>query len=633
MPILSKCCLKTFHNSKKKKRIQMKISNILEGIRMGASDLKKAAKKEYTIGFEFEVIVDSEVTSAEDIDIDQASELEDFVDNWDGFDFQEWAADDNSVDWAEVVLDDDDDEIESKFGRPDEDEEDKLVAILEAQENKRYAAVKEQFTDEQLDAMRSTWEYLRYKDNHDIIKNDQDRLWKITQLYASIKSLDALDRANLDRFFGPRAAPAPQLKQLEFYRNLFKQSVPKPINPDNIHVEYYVYSNKEQTEVIQIEDDIKKPTDIFKYFDTSWSVLRDLTEDKWYSDSQMEMEEDFRIHMENLITNTNVTAIEYVEETGHFNTNAGWQVVTDESLTNGAEIISPVMNLKDGIATMRKVFEIIDDDENLSTNNTTGLHINIGTWDGDSYKKLDLFKLLIAYNGKYASEVFGRSSNNYTKDGLAEFIKSIQMEDVAAYVNNLDMMNRIVIAKAEKKYDVNLSKLARLGYIEFRSAGGKDYQDMGDEAEAQIRRAVRALDLAANPMAARKPYLATLSKLVDKKNTEENPPKRPLYILPDYFRELGISGKPTLSAMENIVETPLITGKEIDNSYSVPVHREIMRLLTMMSAEHGKLEYHIEPIITALGLVSDDRVRDLTNTRLFRTVLNFYRKTKPNENK
>jgi hypothetical protein len=33
----------------------MKISNILEGIRMGASDLKKAAKKEYTIGFEFEI--------------------------------------------------------------------------------------------------------------------------------------------------------------------------------------------------------------------------------------------------------------------------------------------------------------------------------------------------------------------------------------------------------------------------------------------------------------------------------------------------------------------------------------------------------------------------------------------------
>ena len=60
----------------------MRYRHIKEGIRMGAKDLAATPKKNYTIGFEFEVELDKDYIPSEYSDDFLANETDDFYDTF-----------------------------------------------------------------------------------------------------------------------------------------------------------------------------------------------------------------------------------------------------------------------------------------------------------------------------------------------------------------------------------------------------------------------------------------------------------------------------------------------------------------------------------------------------------------------
>jgi hypothetical protein len=196
-----------------------------------------------------------------------------------------------------------------------------------------------------------------------------------------------------------------------------------------------------------------------------------------------------------------------------------WAVVSDSTVGVEAEIVTPVfLDLKTGIQSMRRVFQIIRDDEYLISCSSCGLHVNIGTWKGDEYKKIDWLKFLIAYRGDYALKQFSREFNkSYAEDRLKPIVDAlIKGVGDTNYKSSIDEINAVVLDKSYKTSAVNLSKLETLGYIEIRAPGNFHYELKEKEMIVQINRVVQALKIASDPKLFHKQYINALHSIAKK---------------------------------------------------------------------------------------------------------------------
>jgi hypothetical protein len=211
-----------------------------------------------------------------------------------------------------------------------------------------------------------------------------------------------------------------------------------------------------------------------------------------------------------------------------------WIIEPDGSLEASmgdmpAEIISPPMELKTGLETLRKFF-VWANDENAYSNKTTGFHVGVSlpTLPGRG-QSVDYLKLALFLGDNYVLSKFNRSTNNYCASALEKITKDIrQGRDEATIQAALEKMRSALIQEASStlkesgghgKYtSINLKD----DYVEFRSMGGEDYIKNLSDIENTIKRYAYAMYIASNPEVERNEYAKKLYKLLSSTQSSQD---------------------------------------------------------------------------------------------------------------
>lgn len=186
----------------------------------------------------------------------------------------------------------------------------------------------------------------------------------------------------------------------------------------------------------------------------------------------------------------------------------------DEDQGYGAEIVTPPLPVQEALDCLSRIFDFIDD-QDMKTNATTGLHINISVPNMD---KLDAVKLVVMMGDEHVLSQFDRRSNSMTRSQMrfvrSEIDKAMKTGRIPTKSEMGFMLQRIAIdVLAAGKYNsVNFDKL-KDGYLEFRSAGNKDYHRDFSSIEQLVGRWVQAMTLACDPDEDRNLYLKRLAKI------------------------------------------------------------------------------------------------------------------------
>lgn len=163
------------------------------------------------------------------------------------------------------------------------------------------------------------------------------------------------------------------------------------------------------------------------------------------------------------------------------------------------EIVTIPINNKEALLVLRQIFDLLKD-YGMVTNDSCGLHINVST-NKTSTNNTDLFKLMMFLGEDYLLSMFDRENNVYTRNMKKELLDT--EFNKASYTE----MNKIImqrIGEFGKYYSFNTNKLS-LNYIEFRVAGGANYQYRMKEITNTTHMFMYVLYIADN-----KDYLASL---------------------------------------------------------------------------------------------------------------------------
>lgn len=205
----------------------------------------------------------------------------------------------------------------------------------------------------------------------------------------------------------------------------------------------------------------------------------------------------------------------------------GTQIVEDGSIEPfGAEIIAPPMAPNLALDWLGSKFEFIEETDGLSTNETTGLHCGIGTWEGhyrpsDPKNTIDVLKLLLFLGDPYLLSTFGRESNKYALPMMEDLQKAVRDEslsrDTAKLNKTIYKINSTLLYNADKYRTVNLDKLYA-GYLEFRIMGGANYHRRFPDVKRTVMRFAQICVVASSPDLYRKEYLNQLYRLLSHSN-------------------------------------------------------------------------------------------------------------------
>lgn len=211
-----------------------------------------------------------------------------------------------------------------------------------------------------------------------------------------------------------------------------------------------------------------------------------------------------------ILNNEGIHKINNAEHYHAINKNSDeWYVEIDISIKPyGFELISPVFNSVDeALSNMKKVFDIID--KYWSTNNSTALHINIGTFN---YKDIDLLKLLLFTGQDYVLKTFDRSDNSYTVNNLKNLLSDIDPGEDRYVI--YQKINDTVLSNDKYQF-FNFKHLKNQKYIEIRGIGGSDYHKKYGIISKMLLMFIRSIQIAMNPGLYKKEYLKKIIKLVD----------------------------------------------------------------------------------------------------------------------
>lgn len=268
---------------------------------------------------------------------------------------------------------------------------------------------------------------------------------------------------------------------------------------------------------------IKDPEEFFNLFKPN--KYDEWREEYYYEYEQEQMDDAYREYLDNnkgkgsslqhiqevmskaLKTNVEINSDDYSE----------WTLVKDSSISpSGAELRSPILSHHDAINALRTVFNTIRQDDEMETNDSTGLHVNIGTFSKEEVAKLDVLKFSLLIGEDHVLSLFDRGGNDYTEPHIEHVIQYLKQErsfDFKEYEYAIESINRKILRQAAKYRFANVGKLTD-GYIEIRAPGGEDYHKKFDEVSQTINRVMKFLEIAMDPSAYRKEYLSKLYKLL-----------------------------------------------------------------------------------------------------------------------
>ena len=223
-----------------------------------------------------------------------------------------------------------------------------------------------------------------------------------------------------------------------------------------------------------------------------------------------------------------------------------WAVETDSSIDGdegaGAELISPVFsNPRDMLKEMKSLFDWSE--RNFGTNSSTGLHITM-SWQGENPDLVttkdeddefwgtastgpNKLKMALLLGDEYLLDMFGRLRNSYTKS---------QYRSVLKYAEEIDSGDLKNFSKLEAALQKGISpdKFSSINFknqkdsdsgnelIEFRIAGGRDYNQMYKEVVQACVRYGTIMKAGYEQNAFRKDYIKAVSRLL-RKSKEVDP--------------------------------------------------------------------------------------------------------------
>lgn len=583
----------------------MRYDKIKEGIRMGAKDLATPAKKDYTIGFEFEVSVDDNYTyDSKDNYSDDYELWEEFEEYWyqnNMFDFSEWFQNNyltSSNQISQFLIDND---IEPRYGAATPEE----IAEMKNRDEKiridrNVKNISDRISEEE---RKRIYDLITTKNARELIKNQDDLIFLVAMDQKkrfnpmSVERIKNKIEETLDKY-GYDELLSVTKKYITLMKDYF---IPKQYSPEDFEEEYeyaYIYDSKNNIEEIE---SITYTREFIEYFNVSESELRDITTDEWSQDQEIAMQDAFSNWVLSKKPSSNKIAFVADLIENEFNTTVKrksskdhWAVVEEATVGVDAEITSPALPIDQGIAAMKKVFDLIDQNPHVYTGKPTGLHINFGTFTEQDIARIDLLKFLMILNAERILIEFDRSSNIYTKDRMSEIIEALTNNDFATYLDNVRQNNAIIRSRSPKFSAINLSKLNNTDdkLIELRAPGNVGYEKKGAYLETTIRRVVRALELASDPNQYKKEYISMLYKRFEKENIKKKlKSKNPLE---DYlFNTFNLQAFVIPNEIFKVILIGVIHGHKAtdpNKGYTTEVHKNVTDLMKKFFAEYNDTE-------------------------------------------
>jgi hypothetical protein len=334
-----------------------------------------------------------------------------------------------------------------------------------------------------------------------------------------------------------------------------------------------IFSTKTQREFLDEHPEFQKYLDAAEAFDTSiepriqeaidnqndlWETVLDIARDEWGGANQRDWLLDNGISwMSDVVDQFDVTWPYYTSSSygdeGEFNESVAetladslsetlgvettvsggyhtakrdettWIFEPDSSLESDStedmpvEIVSPPMPLDQTVEIIPKFFEWLASN-NGYTNSSTGFHMSVSMPDHAS-DNLDFVKLALFLGDEYVLKQFGRQSNTYARSALEKLrlAGTKSPEKIAGYMDKM-RAGLDQIAKNSLSTSTGFGKYTSInpknGYVEFRSAGGSDYQEDLKRLQDTLTRYGMALNVAMDPAAERQEYAKKLYKLL-----------------------------------------------------------------------------------------------------------------------
>lgn len=191
-----------------------------------------------------------------------------------------------------------------------------------------------------------------------------------------------------------------------------------------------------------------------------------------------------------------------------------------ESEDGGIELVSPPMNLEDGLAALENVFTWAKSND-YYTNRSTGFHIGVSI-PLQTMENIDHLKVIMLLGDEYVLKAFGRANSRWTKSSFEQAKREVRgraaRKNVPAILDKMrggmqdiakQEINKLLVPRGDRYVSVNIKP----NYIEFRSAGG-DYFEKYEEIRKTMLRYVRVIGAAADSEDARQEYQKKLYKFV-----------------------------------------------------------------------------------------------------------------------
>jgi hypothetical protein len=186
----------------------------------------------------------------------------------------------------------------------------------------------------------------------------------------------------------------------------------------------------------------------------------------------------------------------------------------------GIELVSPPMNLEDGLAALENVFDWAKSNS-YYTNRSTGFHIGVSI-PNQTMENIDHLKVIMLLGDEYVLKAFNRAGSRWTKSSFEQAKREVRGRNAKKNVPAiLDKMrgglqdiakaeiNKLLVPRGDRYVSVNIKP----NYIEFRSAGG-EYFEKYEEIRKTMLRYVRVIGAAADSEDAKKEYQKKLYKFV-----------------------------------------------------------------------------------------------------------------------
>ena len=228
-------------------------------------------------------------------------------------------------------------------------------------------------------------------------------------------------------------------------------------------------------------------------------------------------------------------------ETGDYGDTSGdedeWAIEKDSTIDPnegaGAEVISPVFESpREMLQEMKSLFDF--GEEEFGTNRSTGLHITM-SWQGDARggsKEAgpNKLKMALLLGDEYLLSQFDRLTNSYTRSQYRNVLKQAEKMKQGDKQSFLKLQSFLDSGVSKEKYSSihfkdNYKKDSKSGtqLIEFRIAGGSDYQEKYDKVTKAVIRYATIMKAGYDDDAFRKEYIRAISRVVRK--SQEIDPK------------------------------------------------------------------------------------------------------------